>query len=142
MKQFSPTVVLTALMLSFAVFSGLLYSGGVYPGEANNHLSSAGLYQLKFESELDPIEINRIHNWVLYVQAVGQEPLVNAQITIMGGMPEHDHGLATRPVVVPGGDAGEYTVQGLRFHMGGYWELEFTIKAEAGTDKVVVPLEL
>ena len=132
MKRFPPGVVLAVLMLNLAV----------YAGEANNHLSSAGLYQLKFESEIDPIEINRIHNWVLYVQTVNQEPVVNAQITIMGGMPEHDHGLATRPLVVPGRGAGEYAVEGLRFHMGGYWELEFTIKADAGTDKVVVPLEL
>jgi hypothetical protein len=57
-------------------------------------------------------------------------------------MPEHDHGLPTAPAVTRNLGNGDYLVEGLRFHMNGYWELEFTITARGATDTVVIPLTL
>ena len=71
-----------------------------------------------------------------------QIPVPAATITLEGGMPEHDHGLATAPRITPGPEIGEYLVEGLRFHMGGRWELQFSVDSEVGTDIVLIPLEL
>ena len=56
-------------------------------------------------------------------------PVDSANITINGGMPQHGHGLPTRPQVRPGDAAGRYTIAGLRFNMGGWWVVSFVIRA-------------
>lgn len=56
-------------------------------------------------------------------------PVDSATITINGGMPQHGHGLPTRPQVRSGGAAGRYTIAGLRFNMGGWWVVSFVIRA-------------
>lgn len=95
-----------------------------------------------YTSRLQPIVINRIHDWVLHVETAAGEPVDGASITVDGGMPEHDHGLPTAPEVTRNLGDGNYLVEGLRFHMNGYWELEFTITAGGETDTVVIPLTL
>ena len=99
-------------------------------------------FRVSYTSQLEPIVINRIHGWVLHVETRGGEPVDDAGIAVDGGMPEHDHGLPTAPEVTRNLGGGDYLVEGLRFHMNGYWELEFTITAGGETDTVVVPLTL
>lgn len=65
-----------------------------------------------------------------------------ARITIDGGMPQHGHGLPTRPRVSPAPEGGAYVVAGLRFNMGGWWVLKFAIAASAGTDSVTFNVRL
>lgn len=103
--------------------------------------SDNGHFRVSYESQLEPIAINRIHSWTLHVSTAEGAPVTNAVLTIEGGMPEHNHGLATAPSIAPAGD-GEYQLQGLRFHMPGYWELELNITDGNVSDKVIIPLEL
>ena len=49
---------------------------------------------------------------------------------------------ATKPRVTEELGAGEYRLEGLRFHMRGYWELELTIVANGKTDSVVLQVTL
>lgn len=63
-------------------------------------------------------------------------------VTIDGGMPQHGHGLPTRPRVTATARAGAYEVAGLRFNMGGWWVLKFGITATAGTDSVTFNIRL
>ena len=65
-----------------------------------------------------------------------------AAITIDGGMPQHGHGLPTRPRVTKDLGNGVYEISGLRFNMGGWWELKLTITTPAGTDTVTFNLSL
>jgi hypothetical protein len=65
-----------------------------------------------------------------------------ATITLDGGMPEHGHGLPTRPRVTKNLGNGWYEVSGLRFNMGGWWEVKLTITTPAGTDTVTFNLEV
>jgi hypothetical protein len=104
--------------------------------------SRAQEFRVSYTSELQPIVINRIHGWVLHVETAAGAPVEDASIEINGGMPEHDHGLPTAPEVTRNLGDGDYLVEGLRFHMNGYWELEFTIMAGGATDTVVIPLTL
>jgi hypothetical protein len=78
---------------------------------------------------------------VLIVDAKGQ-PVDGARISVDGGMPEHSHGLPTRPVVKRYLGNGIYEIEGLRFSMGGWWELKLAIESPSGTDRVTFNLSL
>ena len=99
-------------------------------------------YEVRFDSQLKPIVINQIQSWVIYLQTDDGVCVEGAEITVVGGMPEHNHGLPTAPLVRPGANDCEYLVEGLRFHMAGRWELNFKIKAGDKTDTLMVSLDL
>lgn len=105
-------------------------------------VSRLGQFRVAYESELEPLVINRIHNGVLRIESSAGEPIADAQIVITGGMPLHDHGLATQPQVTRYLGEGKYLVEGMRYHMHGAWELLITIEARGKKDTVVIPLQL
>lgn len=116
----------------------------IAPGAAadDGHVSADGNFRITFESDVTPIVINRMHGWTLHVARADGSAVSGANVTIEGGMPEHDHGLPTAPRVVAGAQAGVYRIEGLRFHMGGYWEIHISIDDGRHRDKVMLPLEL
>lgn len=59
-------------------------------------------------------------------------PVDSATISIDGGMPQHGHGLPTKPRVRGGDAPGTYTIAGLRFNMGGWWVVSFVIRTPGG----------
>ena len=63
-------------------------------------------------------------------------PVDSATITINGGMPQHGHGLPTKPKVREGDAPGRYTIAGLRFNMGGWWVVSFVIRAPGNAGQV------
>ena len=65
-----------------------------------------------------------------------------AQISIDGGMPQHGHGLPTRPRVTRSLGEGIYEIEGVRFNMGGWWEFKLAIAGPRGTDTVTFNLNL
>jgi hypothetical protein len=69
-------------------------------------------------------------------------PVDGAAITIDGGMPQHGHGLPTRPRVTRNLGAGVYEIEGVRFNMGGWWEFKLAIATPAGIDRVTFNLAL
>ena len=80
----------------------------------------------------------------LAVAIVGRDgrPVVGATLTIDGGMPEHGHGLPTRPRVTRSLGAGTYEIEGVRFNMAGWWEFRVAITSERGADTVTFNLSL
>jgi hypothetical protein len=86
--------------------------------------------------------INQIHNWILHIENDDGLEVEGAKVEVSGGMPEHDHGLPTKPRVTEELGGGDYKLQGMRFHMAGYWEIEVTITVDSGTSKVTIPLQL
>jgi hypothetical protein len=66
----------------------------------------------------------------------------DAQIAIDGGMPQHGHGLPTRPRVTRSLGDGSYEIDGVRFNMGGWWEFTLSIATASGTDLVTFNLQL
>lgn len=105
-------------------------------------ISQTGRYHVTWKTMLQPIVINQIHSWVLHVETGEGQPLTNADITVEGGMPAHDHGLPTLPRMTQSFGNGEYLIEGMRFHMNGYWEITFTIVAGNDRDTLIIPLEL
>ena len=104
--------------------------------------SKRGLFIVSYESALQPIGINRIHNWQLHIANAGGDPVTSADVEVVGGMPLHNHGLPTRPLVTEELGEGNYRLEGMRFHMAGDWELTITIVADGKTDVVIVTLAL
>jgi hypothetical protein len=69
-------------------------------------------------------------------------PVEDASIAVDGGMPAHGHGLPTQPRVTRALGNGEYLVEGLRFNMGGWWELRLHVDSGLGRDSVTFNLDL
>lgn len=101
-----------------------------------------GRYRLSYASELEPLAINRMHRWTLRLESADGEPVEGATFAISGGMPRHDHGLPTQPVVTKDLGGGLYLLEGMRFHMAGAWEIVVRIDAAAGSDTATIPAEL
>lgn len=89
----------------------------------------------------DP-EINRMHSWILHIENEFGKALEGASIAVDGGMPEHNHGLPTKPRVTAELGGGDYRLDGVRFHMRGYWEIVVTITTNGATSVVTIPLQL
>lgn len=104
--------------------------------------SDNGLYTVSYASQLVPIRINQIHSWRLHIETPDGKPVEGAQITVDGDMPQHGHGLPTRPRVTRDLGNGDYQVEGLKFHMPGWWIVEIDIQAAGQTDHVTFNLNL
>jgi hypothetical protein len=70
------------------------------------------------------------------------QPIDGATLMIDGGMPQHGHGLPTRPRVTRNLGDGIYEIEGVRFNMGGWWEFTVAVTAGAGADRVTFNLDL
>ena len=99
-------------------------------------------FQISYTSKLDPIAINTMHAWTLHIENNAGEPVINADVAVNGGMPEHDHGLPTQPQVTQNLGNGNYLLEGLRFHMGGWWQVTITIHSNSISDSVTFDLQL
>lgn len=112
------------------------------PNPDNAQVTELGRYRISYASALEPIEINRIHAWVAQVMDADGNPVEGATISISGGMPDHDHGLPTAPRATAYLGEGRYLIEGMRFHMGGAWEVVLNVKSGTGDDALSIPLDL
>ncbi len=103
--------------------------------------SAQGLYVASLQGA-DTLAPRRMYTLQALVVDGSGQPVTDAAITVDGGMPQHGHGLPTRPRVTKNLGDGSYEISGLRFNMGGWWELKLTITTAAGTDTVTFNLSL
>lgn len=61
-------------------------------------------------------------------------PIGNGLVYLNGGMPEHGHGMPTRPQTMGEVSTGVYRVEGVKFNMPGRWELIVAIQANGTED--------
>ena len=99
-------------------------------------------FQVGFTSRLEPISINTMHAWVINVEDANGQPVSDAEISIDGGMPSHDHGLPSQPQVTRNAGNGKYLVEGMKFHMGGAWTVTVTVTHGNIRDQVTFNLDL
>ena len=131
-------LMLLKVMLLMQVVSGITMS---QENIVDVWRSENGHFQVSYESLLNPIAINQIHSWTLKLFDAEGQPINDARVLVEGGMPVHNHGLATAPSVEAIGNGG-YLLQGLRFHMMGYWELELSIIQGSIQDKAIIKLDI
>lgn len=103
---------------------------------ATTRMSAQGLFQISYTSDVGAVPVNQIQSWTLHVAKADGQPVENAMLTVDGDMPQHGHGLPTRPQVTRYLGNGDYKVEGLKFHMPGWWVMDFTVTAHGQTDQV------
>jgi hypothetical protein len=103
---------------------------------ATTQVSSQGLYRAMIEPDSQPIPVNRLHTWTLRVETLDGQPIDDARISVEGDMPQHRHGMPTRPEVTRYLGDGEYLVEGMKFQMGGWWVVDFTVEHGSQSDSV------
>jgi hypothetical protein len=89
-----------------------------------------------------PLRPRRMQTVRVAITDAAGMPVEHATIQVDGGMPEHGHGLPTRPRVTRELGPGLYEIEGVRFNMGGWWEFTLAINAPSGTDIVTFNLAL
>lgn len=104
--------------------------------------SKTGLYEVSYVPEVMPVPKRELHRWVIGVRDMEGRPVDGATIQVDGGMPDHGHGLPTRPQMREAQGDGRYVVDGMKFNMGGYWVVDLAIAAPAGNDTVRFELNL
>jgi hypothetical protein len=136
--------LLLAILLAAWVFMRLSGSMGV-PANldySTTRLSAAGLYQASFSVSEPAIHINKLHTWTLHIETPNGQPIEEATIAVDGDMPQHGHGMPTRPQVTQNLGGGDYLVEGMKFQMGGWWVMDFDITVDGQTDRVSFNLML
>lgn len=103
--------------------------------------SARGLYVATLENAR-ALKARRMYALPVTITDASGKPVAEAAITVDGGMPQHGHGLPTRPRITRNLGGGRYELGGLRFNMGGWWELQLTITTPAGTDTVTFNLAI
>jgi YtkA-like len=103
--------------------------------------STAGRYVATLEPA-KPLRPRQMQTVRVTVRDAEGRAVDEAQISIDGGMPQHGHGLPTRPRVTRGLGDGIYEIEGVRFNMGGWWEFKLAIAGSPGADTVTFNLDL
>ncbi len=103
--------------------------------------SAQGTFRVSYGTDAG-VPIGRLHAWTLRVQRPDGSPVPDAAIAVDGDMPQHLHGLPTRPRVGGHLGNGEYLVEGVKFQMGGWWVMDFDITAGGRTERVRFHLQL
>jgi hypothetical protein len=144
-------------LLLLIQFQYLLMSGRLKRWLGNRSVTAAGLVILMLFFSPDSLaanyvvsyttldgdpEINKMHSWILHIENDAGVEIEGAIIDVEGGMPEHDHGLPTKPRVTEELGGGDYKLDGIRFHMSGHWEIVVRITTDDGTSTVVISLQL
>lgn len=101
------------------------------------HPTAQGRYVVQMDPPAAPPAINQIHAWQIKLSSPDGTPVRHARIAVDGGMPQHGHGLPTRPQVTREVTDGTYLMEGMKFSMTGWWEIKLAIQAADGADTVV-----
>jgi hypothetical protein len=108
---------------------------------ATERSSAQGAFRVAYRTD-GPVPVGRMHAWTLHVARSDGTPVTDASIAVDGDMPQHGHGLPTRPRVTRHLGNGDYLLEGVKFQMGGWWVMDFDITAGGRTERVRFNLQL
>ncbi len=109
---------------------------------SRTRISDAGVYRGTIRPAGDSIPRGVLQSWTLHLETASGSSVDVATVTIDGGMPQHGHGLPTKPRVTRALGNGDHLVEGLKFTMGGWWVVKFHVSSAAGGDTLVFNLSL
>lgn len=129
---------------SLTVFLSFFLCAPVYSETdlSTDRFTDDGYYQVSYSSKLEPVEINTLHAWIIHIKDKEGNDITNAEINIVGGMPEHNHGLPTQPQITKNIGNGCYLLEGMKFHMLGWWTVTISITNNDVNDTVTFNLKL
>jgi len=120
-------------------------TGAKRPAATEFGLGPRSSAQGRYVATLDParpLRPRQMQTVRLTVRDAEGRAIDAAQISVDGGMPQHGHGLPTRPRVTRNLGDGIYEIEGVRFNMGGWWEFKLSIAGSRGNDIVTFNLAL
>ena len=103
---------------------------------STTRVSDKNIFHVSYLSTENIIPVNKMHQWTLHIETVDGKPVENATIKVDGDMPQHGYGLPTSPRVTKYLGNGDYLIDGMKFQMGGWWLIDFTVTANGQTDMV------
>lgn len=104
-------------------------------------VSATGKYSVTIE-ETANYPKHKVLSTTFIVRDKSGKTIDDLSVTVDGGMPQHGHGLPTKPVASKTNVAGQYQIDGLKFSMGGWWVLKLKMQNAAGADSVVFNFDL
>ena len=132
--------IIAGIVIISAIFTGVMMARmGDVPSDldySTTRSSDNGLYNVSYTASTGAVPVNQMHQWTLHVETADGALVEDASIAVDGDMPQHGHGLPTRPQVTKYLGNGDYLVEGMKFQMGGWWLMDFTITANGQTDAV------
>ena len=135
-------------LVTLAVVSAATHTGCMHMAAPSNldygrtRSSEHGLYRAAIKPEGDSIPQGKLQKWTLHLDAANGTPVSAAKVAVDGGMPQHGHGLPTKPRVTRELGNGDYLVEGMKFNMGGWWVVKFRVNSAVGADSLVFNLSL
>lgn len=81
-------------------------------------------YSIAASPTKPPIQLNKIHSWTISIKDTAGRPIQGLQFSVQGGMPAHQHGFPTQPLLIGEPNPGKYIIDGLKFNMYGKWQIE------------------
>jgi hypothetical protein len=136
--------IATALVVVFALFTVTACATrppakqfGLGP-----RVSARNLYTATIDTPAQPLQPRRMMKLSVSIRDAAGNPVDGARIEVDGGMPQHGHGLPTKPRVTRSLGDGRYELDGLRFNMGGWWVLHLAIESSAGADRITFNFDL
>lgn len=143
MKRLALAAIILIAVIIAGLFAARMFSNPPADLDLTREKASKnGYYQVQIRPEVEPVTKGALHGWLLVLHDRNGAPITDATIAVDGGMPQHGHGLPTQPSVGAPLGEGNYRVEGVRFNMGGWWQLKFTIDAAAGRDTVTFNISL
>ena len=132
--------IFVGLFVAFAIVMSMMMSR-IKDVPANldystTRLSDKGLFEVSYTASTGSVPVNQMHQWTLHVQSPDGKPVEDATIKVDGDMPQHGHGLPTQPRVTKNLGHGDYLVDGMKFQMGGWWVMDFSVTTSGQTDAV------
>ena len=133
------------IVFALAVFviaaGGFVASNGMFlsdhPDLSRSKPTELKTYVVAVAPESEPLLQGEMHAWLLTLTTPDGEPVECAAIAVDGGMPRHGHGLMTSSRMTKYLGTGRYRIEGVKFNMGGWWELKFAVSAPPGEDRAV-----
>jgi hypothetical protein len=135
-------VAATGCMSMMAMIHG---TGAQRPAAAEFGLGPRTSAEGRYVATLEPagrLRVRQLQTVRLTLHDAEGQAIEDAEIAIDGGMPQHGHGLPTKPRVTNRLGDGAYEIGGVRFNMGGWWELKLAVTGPRGVDTITFNLDL
>jgi hypothetical protein len=109
------------------------------------------MYSITYTTDPSPIVLGQLFTIdAVVTDAHSGEPIQTGTVAINARMPQHGHGMPTKPEDDPGvcgsgacsHPAGHYLTRGMKFHMAGDWMIRFDVTGPGGIDHLEVPYRL
>ena len=94
---------------------------------SRTRMSEGGHYRGTIRPQNDTIPKGKLHSWTLHLESPDGSPVKVEQVAVNGGMPQHGHGLPTKPRATRRTPDGDVIVDGMKFNMGGWWVVTFKV---------------